>query len=177
MITPIQKPRSPVRPQMWSRRKSDPQAYLSMQNGKIDAKMSKTDPALKTRNWSRLVSEISVVIQAWFFIIPGYFTLRFYRSNYFYSSSEEDIELTIVCGKVIEACTQHVNTAWRPSKNWNNEFAGGCIGVLLVNWMAYDYIYISRVIYLPIYKLLQSQWCTNIHNNSSKILVFYQYGA
>ena len=41
--------------------------------------------------------------------------------------------LTIVCGKVIEAYTQHVNTASQPSKNLNNEFAGGCIGVLLVN--------------------------------------------
>ena len=35
--------------------------------------------------------------------------------------------------------------------------AGGCIGVLLVNWMACDYMYISRVMYLLIYKLLQSQ--------------------
>ena len=58
------------------------------------------------------------------------FTLRLHRSNYFYSSSEEDIELTIVCVKVIEACTQHVNTAWRPCKNLDNELAGGCIGVL-----------------------------------------------
>ena len=44
--------------------------------------MSKTDPALKIWNWSRLVCKIdkgTVVIQTWFFIVPGYFTLRFYR--------------------------------------------------------------------------------------------------
>ena len=118
-----------------------------MRNGKIDPKidpkMSKTDRALKIWNWSRLVCKIdkgTVVIQTWFFIVPGYFTVRFYRSNYFHGSSEEDIELTIVCGKVIEAYTQHVNTASRPSKNLNNEFAYGCIGVLLVNWMACVYL-------------------------------------
>ena len=145
-----------VRPQKW------PPSLIKYANRQ---NWSQNDPALKTRNWSRLVCKIdkvTIVIQTWFFIVPGYFTLRFYRSNYFYSSSEEDIELTIVCGILAEACTQHVNTAWRPSKNWNNEFAGGCIGVLLVNWMACDYMYISRVLYLLIYKLLQSQWCTNI---------------
>ena len=64
-----------------------------MQNGKIGPKMSKTDPALKTRNWSRLVCKIdkvAVVIQTWFFIDSGYFTLGFYRSNYIYSSPEKD---------------------------------------------------------------------------------------
>ena len=55
---------------------------------------------VKKLSWILVFCQISAtfdkvkdVIQTLFFIVPGYFTLRFYSSNYFYSSSEEDIEL------------------------------------------------------------------------------------
>ena len=65
-----------------------------MQNGKIDPKMSKTDPDLKARNWLRLVCEIANV--TWFFIGPGLFYTDILQEYlYFYSSSDEDILSTI----------------------------------------------------------------------------------
>ena len=103
-------PMSLVRLQKWSWRKIDP-------------KMSKTDPILKTRNWSRLVCQIdkvTVVISTWFFIVPSYFTLTSYRSNinYFYSSSEEDIELTIVCDWSLHSTCQHSMATFQELKQW-----------------------------------------------------------
>ena len=82
-----------------------------MQNRKIDPKMGKTDPDLKTLNSSRLVCKIdniTVMILISVFIILSYFALRFYRRSYFYSSQSlhEEIVLTAVCGKVVETVIQ-----------------------------------------------------------------------
>ena len=73
--------------------------------------MGKIYPDLKTRNSSRLVCKIdnvTVVILTSVFIILRYFTLRFYRRNYFNSSQSlhEEIVLTAVCGKVVENVIQ-----------------------------------------------------------------------
>ena len=71
--------------------------------------MGKTDPAFKTRNRSGLVCKIdniTVILLTLVFIVPGHFTLRFYKRNYVYSSIEEEMELTAVCGKEVEAATQ-----------------------------------------------------------------------
>ena len=135
-----------------------------MQNGKIDPKMSKTDPVLKTRNWSRLVCQIdkvTVVIPTWFFIVPSYFTLTFYRSsvNYFFCSSEEDIELTIVCDWSLHSTCQHSMVTFQELKHW---ICRWLYWSLVGKLDGIDYIYISRVMYLLIYKLLQSQWSANI---------------
>ena len=83
--------------------------YAKWQNGKVDPKMDKTDPDLKTRNSSGLVckiDKITVMFLTSVFIILGYFTLRFYRRNYFYSSLHKEIVLTAVCGKVVETVIQ-----------------------------------------------------------------------
>ena len=80
-----------------------------MQNGKIDPKMGKTDPDLKTRNSSGLVCKIdnmTVMILTSVFIILSYFTLRFCSRNYFYSSLHTEIVLTAVCGKVVATVIQ-----------------------------------------------------------------------
>ena len=82
-----------------------------MQNRKIDPKISKTDPDLKTRSSTRLVCEIdniTVMILTSVFIILSYFALRFYRCYYFYSSQSvhEEIMLTTVYEKVFETVNQ-----------------------------------------------------------------------
>ena len=76
-----------------------------MQNGKIDPKMGKTDPDLKTWNSSRLVCKIdniAVMILTSVFVILSYFTLRFYKRNYFLV----EIVSTAVCGKVVATVIQ-----------------------------------------------------------------------
>ena len=57
--------------------------------------MGKTDPALKTRNCSRLVCKIdniTVTLLTLVFIVPSFFTLRFYRRNYFWSNLKQPFQ-------------------------------------------------------------------------------------
>ena len=68
------------------------------------------------------------------FIVPNYFTLRFYRNNYFHRSLEEDIKLAAVCGKVVEAATkkcQHSIDGGLPRVQVMMMMA---VFVLIVNW-------------------------------------------
>ena len=51
-------------------------------------------------------NNVTAIILTSVFIVPGYFTLIFYRSYFFHSSLEENMELTAVCGKVVEAITR-----------------------------------------------------------------------
>ena len=78
----------------------------------MELKMGKTDPALKTWNWSGLVCKIdvTVIILTLVFIVPSYFMVILHwhftlRSDYFDSSLKKDIEVSAVCGKVAEAAS------------------------------------------------------------------------
>ena len=86
-----------------------PKPNYVCKNCKIDPKIGKTDPDLKTRNSSRLVCKIdniTIMIPISVFIILSYLALKFdrHRPNYFYSSQSlhEEIVLTTVCRKAVE---------------------------------------------------------------------------
>ena len=63
-------------------------------------------PSRDAKSMLNVATFLKTAVLTSVFIVPRYFTLRFYRSNYFHSSLEEDIELTAVCGKVVEVVTQ-----------------------------------------------------------------------
>ena len=67
------------------------------------------------------IDTVTVIILTSVFIICHYFTVGFYRSNYFYSSLIEDIDLTAVCRKAIETSTQtclHSIVNFQKLKQW-----------------------------------------------------------
>ena len=52
------------------------------------------------------IDTVTVIILTSVFIVCYYFTVGFYRINYFYDSLKEDIDLTAVCRTVVETATQ-----------------------------------------------------------------------